>query len=117
MDDADRPLRIRMWRRHERFVTIEHTRDLAANTPEADRLSAAVHAYSRTLAGVGAEAAASKLAERLRAIIDWADLALRNPQEFDSHGVRNLDGPVFDAAREVLAALPPAPAVQEQADG
>lgn len=40
--------------------------------------------------------------ERLQAIIDWADLAMRNPQEFDSHGVRNLDGPVFDAAREFL---------------
>lgn len=45
------------------------------------------------------------LAERLQAIIDWADLALSNPQEFNSHGVRNLDGPVFDEARTVLAAL------------
>lgn len=41
--------------------------------------------------------------ERLQAIIDWADLAMANRQEFDSHGVRNLDGPVFDAAREFLA--------------
>lgn len=45
------------------------------------------------------------LAERLQAIIDWANLALSTPQEFDSHGVRNLDGPVFDEARAVLAAL------------
>lgn len=45
----------------------------------------------------------TKLAERLQAIIDWADIALKNPQEFDSHGVRNLAGPVFDKARDVLA--------------
>lgn len=42
--------------------------------------------------------------ERLQAIIDWADLAMKNRAEFDSHGVRNLDCPVFDAAREALAA-------------
>ena len=42
------------------------------------------------------------LVEALQGIIDWADLALRNPQEFDSHGVRNLDGPAFDAARAAL---------------
>lgn len=41
--------------------------------------------------------------ERLQAIIDWADLALKLPEEFNSHGVRNLDGPVFDAARAFLA--------------
>jgi hypothetical protein len=45
--------------------------------------------------------------ESLQAIIDWADLALNNPTEFDSHGVRNLDGPVFDEARTALAALRP----------
>lgn len=45
------------------------------------------------------------LAERLQAIIDWADFALFNPQEFDCHGVRNLDGPVFDEARAVLTSL------------
>ena len=44
--------------------------------------------------------------ERLQAIIDWADLAMKNREQFDSHGVRNLDGPVFDAAREALAANP-----------
>lgn len=44
--------------------------------------------------------------ERLKAIIDWADLAMKNRAEFDSHGVRNLDGPIFDAAREALAAAP-----------
>lgn len=40
--------------------------------------------------------------ERLQAIIDWCDIAMKNADEFDSHGVRNLDGPVFDAAREYL---------------
>jgi hypothetical protein len=45
--------------------------------------------------------------ERLQAIIDWADLAMKNRAEFDSHGVRNLDGPVFDAAREALASTSP----------
>jgi hypothetical protein len=48
-------------------------------------------------------ASAPELLERLQAIIDWADLALRNPAEFDSHGVRNLDGPVFDEARAILS--------------
>lgn len=47
--------------------------------------------------------------ERLQAIIDWADLAFANKEKFDSHGVRNLDGPVFDAAREFLAAQAAAP--------
>lgn len=46
---------------------------------------------------------AERLFDRLQAIIDWADLALKNPQEFNSHGVRNLDGPVFDEARAALA--------------
>lgn len=41
--------------------------------------------------------------ERLQAIVDWADLALSRPEEFDSHGVKNLDGPVFDDARAYLA--------------
>lgn len=41
--------------------------------------------------------------ERLQAILDWADFAMSNPDEFDSHGVRNLDGPVFDAARAYLS--------------
>jgi hypothetical protein len=45
---------------------------------------------------------AELLLERLVAIIDWADFALRHPQEFDSHGVLNLDGPVFDEARAAL---------------
>lgn len=44
-----------------------------------------------------------ELVERLQAIIDWADLALGNRAEFDKHGARNLDGPVFDEARRVLA--------------
>jgi hypothetical protein len=44
--------------------------------------------------------------ERLQAIIDWADLVMKNRAEFDSHGVRNLCGPVFDVAREALASAP-----------
>lgn len=45
---------------------------------------------------------------RLQTIIDWADFAKNNASEFDSHGVRNLSGPIFDAAREALATLAPA---------
>jgi hypothetical protein len=44
--------------------------------------------------------------ERLQAIIDWADLALLNRDVFDKHGARNLDGPVFDAARDALNGPP-----------
>ncbi|HKT52903.1 MAG TPA: hypothetical protein VJP88_00510 [Caulobacteraceae bacterium] len=51
-------------------------------------------------------ALAPQLLERLQAIIDWADLALKLPEEFNNHGVRNLDGPVFDAARAILALAP-----------
>lgn len=46
---------------------------------------------------------AEALLERLQAIIDWADFALSQPGEFDSHGVRNLDGPIFDEARAAIA--------------
>lgn len=46
---------------------------------------------------------AELLLERLQAIFDWADFAMRNPQTFDGHGVRNLDGPIFDYGREVVA--------------
>jgi hypothetical protein len=52
------------------------------------------------------------LEERLQAIIDWCDIAMRNADEFDSHGVRNLDGPVFDAARDALSS--PAKQAEEQ---
>lgn len=41
--------------------------------------------------------------ERLQAIIDWGNLALSHPEEFSKHGVKNLDGPVFDEARVLLA--------------
>ena len=47
--------------------------------------------------------------ERLKAIIDWADLALKFPSEFDSHGVNLLNGPAFDAARAFLSAAAPQP--------
>jgi hypothetical protein len=48
---------------------------------------------------------AEHLQERLQAIIDWADFAMKNPGEFNDHGVRNLDGPVFDEARVALATV------------
>jgi hypothetical protein len=57
---------------------------------------------------------AEYLFERLQAIIDWADLALRLPHQLDSHGVRNLDGPVFDAARDALCKYAAAPAPPAQ---
>lgn len=43
-----------------------------------------------------------RLSEALEGVIDWADFALSNPQEFDCHGVKNLDGPAFEKAREAL---------------
>ena len=46
---------------------------------------------------------AEELLERLLSIIDWADFALVHANEFNSHGVRNLDGPIFDAARAAIA--------------
>ena len=46
----------------------------------------------------------AELRGALQGILDWADLALSKPDEFDSHGVRNLDGPAFDHAREVVGA-------------
>jgi Lar family restriction alleviation protein len=46
-----------------------------------------------------------ELGERLQAIIDWADMATAHPEEFNSHGVRNLEGPVFDDARAALASM------------
>jgi hypothetical protein len=65
-----------------------------------------VPGFGRTeLANARLIAAAPDLLERLQAIIDWADFALSRPNEFNSHGARNLDGPVFDAARELLATL------------
>ena len=40
--------------------------------------------------------------DRLQAIIDWSDFAKQHPDQFASSGVRNLEGPVFDAARAFL---------------
>lgn len=48
------------------------------------------------------EAADNPYRYALRNIINWADLALKNAQEFDSHGVQLLNGPFFDEARELL---------------
>jgi hypothetical protein len=44
----------------------------------------------------------AELESAARGVLDWADLALTRPDEFDSHGVRNLDGPAFDALREAM---------------
>lgn len=43
--------------------------------------------------------------ERLQAIMDWRTVALANRAEYDKHGVRNLCGPVFDAAEALLAEI------------
>lgn len=43
------------------------------------------------------------LVEALQGVVDWCDFAMACPREFDSHGVRNLDGPAFDKARAALA--------------
>jgi hypothetical protein len=43
-----------------------------------------------------------QLESAAQGVLDWADLALTMPDEFDSHGVRNLDGPAFDALREAM---------------
>lgn len=50
-----------------------------------------------------AEDALAEAVERLKAIINWADLAMKHPGEFDSHGVQLLNGPVFDEARALIA--------------
>jgi len=69
---------------------------------------ATVHQFS-PMNGIDWEAnaalikAAPAMFEALQAIIDWANFALENPQAFDSHGVRNLDGPAFDRARAAIA--------------
>lgn len=54
------------------------------------------------LAFAALEVQFSELEERIVAILDWCDLALKNADEFDSHGVRNLTGPVFDEARKAI---------------
>lgn len=41
--------------------------------------------------------------DRLTEILNWADFALKNPAEFNGHGVQNLAGPAFDNARDFLA--------------
>ena len=47
-----------------------------------------------------------RLEGALNGIIDWADFAIANPNEFTSHGVNNLEGPAFDNARAVLQSKP-----------
>src|SRR5688572_2564288 len=45
----------------------------------------------------------AKLTEALQGIIDWADFAMNNPGEFNSHGVRNLESPPpCETARHLL---------------
>lgn len=111
--------KVSVWRRHAETGPQDY-RDY--NNRAADALAAALaELQAAALSPGGAESGAtveqpSKVAappesqdgekvamERLQAIIDWADFAVSNRAEFDSHGVRNLTGPVFDAARETLA--------------
>lgn len=35
-------------------------------------------------------------------LINWADLVLKNPEEFNGHGVQLMTGPFFDQARDLL---------------
>lgn len=61
------------------------------------------HVHANTVAVAIDEIKGGELfRERLQAIVDWADLALSRPDEFNSHGVKNLDGPIFDEARALL---------------
>lgn len=47
--------------------------------------------------------AASAYRDALELIINWADLVLKNREEFESHHSADmLTGPAFDAARELL---------------
>ena len=55
--------------------------------------------FDRMLEDVG-----GSIREAAQGVVDWADFALANPKEFDSHGVKNLDGPAFDKLRAALAA-------------
>lgn len=50
--------------------------------------------------------------DALQSIITWADFAMKNKDEFDSHGVSLLDGPIFDKARAALASPSPQPNVE-----
>ena len=47
--------------------------------------------------------AAQALYERLTAILDWCDLVSENPERWAGMGVKLLQGPTFDAAREAIA--------------
>jgi hypothetical protein len=49
------------------------------------------------------QAQITRLREAAQGVIDWADLALDNPAEFNSHGVKNLTGPAFDSLRAALS--------------
>jgi uncharacterized protein YciW len=75
---------------------------------EVNELEAALEAgYGHGQADSAAEISALKeklneATERLQAIIDWADLASKHPDQFKDGGARNLTGPVFDAARAFL---------------
>lgn len=77
-------------------------------TPEEQAALAAIAGPDWKARALASEEQEAKLRERLQAIIDWADFALKHPEEFDSHGVRNLDGPVFDEARAALRLTAPA---------
>ena len=42
------------------------------------------------------------LKDALQAIVDWANFAQQHPEEFNAHGVKNLQGPAFDKAEAAL---------------
>ena len=65
------------------------------------------HNRNRQAAELKADFRIEQLEAALQGIIDWADFAMGRPDQFDSHGVRNLDGPAFDHARAVLGELKP----------
>lgn len=92
---------------HTGLTEIEaFVRDVAMSLPPSDfgswraikAMSAAIKERERTT-----REAADFLFHALQDVIDWADFAMKNPQEFDSHGVRNLDGPAFAKARTAIA--------------
>lgn len=72
---------------------------------EAQKLRAqlsGVRSGTHCIVPVEQEQRIAELEGALQGIIDWADFVLKNPQEFEAHGVRNLEGPMFDKARELL---------------
>lgn len=81
---------------------------LASYKEEVERLrkqitSASLDALAADGQAQESYAAAMALCERLTAILDWCDLAADQPGTFNQQGVKLLQGPAFDAARNALA--------------